>query len=79
MEGEAVQGEMLVDGDGRPELAAGSSIAQVQRLAPRGSLPLRDVKVPGALVDHVFVDPDQWQTYITQDSPYYAGRAPHAR
>ena len=31
------------------------------------------MKVPGALVDHVYVDPDQWQTYITQDSPYYAG------
>ena len=34
---------------------------------------MRDVKVPGALVDHVYVDPDQWQTYITRDSPYYAG------
>ena len=30
-------------------------------------------RCPGALVDHVYVDPDQWQTYITQDSPYYAG------
>ena len=49
------------------------TIAQVKRLARRGSLPLRDVKVPGALVDHVYVDPDQWQTYVTQDSPYYAG------
>jgi propionate CoA-transferase len=34
---------------------------------------MRDVRVPGALVDHVYVDPDQWQTYITRDSPYYAG------
>ncbi|HTG42319.1 MAG TPA: 3-oxoacid CoA-transferase, partial [Methylomirabilota bacterium] len=33
----------------------------------------RDVKVPAALVDHVYVEPDQWQTYITRDSPYYAG------
>jgi propionate CoA-transferase len=24
-------------------------------------------------VDHVYVDPDQWQTYLTRDSPYYAG------
>jgi propionate CoA-transferase len=31
------------------------------------------VKVPAALVDYVYVDPEQWQTYITQDSPYYAG------
>ncbi len=30
--------------------------------------------MPGALIDHVFVDPEQWQTYITQDSPYYAGK-----
>jgi propionate CoA-transferase len=34
---------------------------------------MRDVKVPGALVDYVYVDPDQWQTYLTRDSPYYAG------
>jgi propionate CoA-transferase len=73
MEGEAVQGEML-----SMAMAARNSggvvIAQVRQLAARGTLPLRDVKVPGALVDHVFVDPDQWQTYITRDSPYYAGR-----
>jgi propionate CoA-transferase len=31
------------------------------------------VKVPGALIDHVYVDPEQTQTYITADSPYYAG------
>jgi propionate CoA-transferase len=73
MDGEAVQGEML-----SMAMAARNSggivIAQVRELARRGSLPLRDVKVPGALVDHVFVDPDQWQTYVTRDSPYYAGR-----
>ena len=43
------------------------------RLEEALSLRMRDVKVPGALVDHVYVDPDQWQTYITRDSPYYAG------
>jgi propionate CoA-transferase len=73
MEGEAVQAEML-----SMAMAARNSggivIAQVRRLARRGSLPLRDVKVPGALIDYVYVDPDQWQTYITQDSPYYAGQ-----
>ncbi len=72
MEGEAVQGEML-----SMAMAARNSggivIAQVRQLATRGSLPLRDVKIPAALVDHVYVDPDQWQTYITRDSPYYAG------
>jgi propionate CoA-transferase len=72
MEGEAVQGEMLAMAMAARN-SGGIVIAQVRRLAPRGSLPMRDVKVPGALIDHVFVDPDQWQTYITQDSPFYAG------
>lgn len=73
MEGEAVQGEML-----SMAMAARNSggivIAQVRRLARRGSLRQRDVRVPGALVDHVFVDAEQWQTYATQDSPYYSGQ-----
>ncbi len=72
MEGEAIQGEML-----SMAMAARNSggivIAQVRQLATRGSLRMRDVKVPGALVDYVYVEPDQWQTYITRDSPYYAG------
>jgi propionate CoA-transferase len=72
MEGEAVQGEMLAMAMAARN-SGGIVIAQVRRLARRGSLPMRDVRVPAALVDHVFVDPDQWQTYITQDSPYYAG------
>ncbi len=73
MDGEAVQGEML-----SMAMAARNSggivVAQVRELARRGSLPQRDVKVPAALIDYVYVDPDQWQTYITRDSPYYAGR-----
>ncbi|MGZ9275972.1 MAG: acyl CoA:acetate/3-ketoacid CoA transferase [Candidatus Limnocylindrales bacterium] len=72
MEGEAVQGEMLAMAMAAYN-SGGTVIAQVRRLARRGSLPLRDVKVPGALVDYVYVDPEQWQTYATQDSPYYAG------
>jgi propionate CoA-transferase len=38
----------------------------------------RDGRIPGALVDYVFVCPDQRQTYETAFSPYYAGelRAP---
>jgi propionate CoA-transferase len=74
MEGEAVQGEMLAMAMAARN-SGGVVIAQVRQLAPRGSLAMRDVKVPAALVDHVFVDPDQWQTYITQDSPYYSGRS----
>lgn len=72
MEGEAVQGEMLAMAMAARN-SGGIVIAQVKRLATRGSLPLRDVKVPGALIDHVYVAEGQWQTYITQDSPYYAG------
>jgi propionate CoA-transferase len=72
MEGEAVQAEMLAMAMAARN-SGGTVIAQVRRLATRGSLPLRDVKVPGALIDYVFVDPEQWQTYATQDSPYYAG------
>jgi propionate CoA-transferase len=72
MEGEAVQGEMLAMAMAARN-SGGIVIAQVRQLARRGSLPLRDVKVPGALVDHVYVDDEQWQTYVTRDSPYYAG------
>ena len=76
MEGEAVQGEMLAMAMAARN-SGGIVIAQVRQLATRGSLRMRDVKVPAALIDHVYVDPDQWQTYITRDSPYYAGaRAP---
>ena len=72
MEGEAVQGEMLAMAMAARN-SGGIVIAQVRQLATRGSLRTRDVKVPAALIDHVYVDPDQWQTYITRDSPYYAG------
>jgi propionate CoA-transferase len=72
MEGEAVQGEMLAMAMAARN-SGGIVIAQVRQLARRGSLPSRDVKVPAALIDYVYVDPDQWQTYITRDSPYYAG------
>ena len=72
MEGEAVQGEMLAMAMAARN-SGGIVIAQVRQLATRGSLPARDVKVPAALIDYVYVDPDQWQTYMTQDSPYYAG------
>jgi propionate CoA-transferase len=74
MEGEAIQGEML-DMAMAARNSGGIVIAQVRAVAPRASLPQRDVKVPAALIDHVYVDPDQWQTYITRDSPHYAGAA----
>jgi propionate CoA-transferase len=73
MESEAIQAEML-DMAIAARNSGGIVIAQVKQLARRGSLPQRDVKVPGALVDYVYLDPDQWQTYITRDSDYYAGK-----
>src|SRR5438309_5746621 len=72
MEGEAVQGEMLAMAMAARN-SGGIVIAQVRQLATRGSLQAGGVKVPGAVIDHVYLDPDQWQTYMTQDSPYYAG------
>ena len=73
MENEAIQAEMLAMAMAARN-SGGIVIAQVRQLAPRGSLPQRDVKVPAALVNYVYLDPDQWQTYITRDSPYYAGK-----
>src|SRR4051794_121046 len=72
MEGEAIPGEMLAMAMAARN-SGGKVIAQVRQLATRGGLGMRDVKVPAALIDHVYVDAEQWQTYITRDSPYYAG------
>ena len=51
----------------------GIVICQVSRLAAAGTLPGKQVKVPGALVDYLVVDPGQWQTYVTEYDPAYAG------
>jgi propionate CoA-transferase len=72
MEDEAVQGEMLAMAMAARN-SGGIVIAEVHRLARAGTLPMRAVKVPGALIDYVYVDPDQTQTYATAYSPYYAG------
>jgi propionate CoA-transferase len=44
----------------------GIVIAQVERLAAAGTLPGRQVKVPGVVVDYVVVAPEQRQTYQTR-------------
>jgi propionate CoA-transferase len=72
MEDEAVQGEMLAMAMAAHN-SGGIVIAEVRRTAAAGSLRMRDVRVPGALVDYVYVDPEQRQTYATAYSPYYAG------
>lgn len=51
----------------------GRVIVQVKQLARRGTLPAKNVKVPGILVDYVVVEPEQWQTFTTRYSPSFAG------
>lgn len=53
----------------------GTVIAQVKRIVPRHSRPARDVRVPGALVDAVVVDPDQWMCTNVPFEPAYLGTA----
>ncbi|MBB5079195.1 acyl CoA:acetate/3-ketoacid CoA transferase [Nonomuraea endophytica] len=53
--------------------SGGIVIAQVGHLTTRGSLPPNQVRIPGALVDHVYVDAEQRQTYRTGYSPYFSG------
>jgi propionate CoA-transferase len=72
MEREAVFGEMLSMAQATHN-HGGIVIAQVARLAQRNTLPAKEVKIPGMLVDLVVVDPEQWQTYQMKYSPAYAG------
>jgi propionate CoA-transferase len=72
MEHEAVFGEMISMAQA-VRRAGGVVIVQVKRLATRGTLPPKQVKIPGMLVDRVVVDPDQGITYYTPYSASYAG------
>ncbi len=72
MEGEAIFGEMLSTAQATRRLG-GTVVVQVKRMAQRGTLPPKAVKIPGILVDYVVVDPAQRQTYATEYSPSYAG------
>jgi len=72
MEQEAVFLEMLSEAQATKR-CGGVVIVQVKRLAKRGTLPAKQVKIPGILVDLVVVEPGQWQTYETEYSPSYAG------
>jgi propionate CoA-transferase len=51
----------------------GLVIAQVKRVVESGSLKPHDVRVPGVLVDHIVVAPDQLQTTQTWYDPAISG------
>ena len=51
----------------------GIVVVQVKRMARRGTLPAKQVKIPGILVDFVVVEPQQRQTYLTDYDPSYSG------
>ncbi len=72
MEQEAIPGEMLSTAQAARR-CGGTIVVQVKRLAKHDTLPARQVKIPGILVDYVVVDPEQRQTYATDYSPSYAG------
>src|ERR1700722_593139 len=72
MEHEAVFGEMISMAQAARR-AGGIVIVQVKRMALRGTLPPKQVKIPGMLVDLIVVDPDQTQTFFTAHDPAYAG------
>lgn len=72
MEREAVFAEMLSMAQATRR-NGGVVVVQAERVARRGTLPPKQVKIPGILVDVVVVDPDPRQTYDTKYSPAYAG------
>lgn len=72
MEQEAIFGEMLSSAQATRR-GGGIVVVQVKRMAKRGTLPAKTVKIPGILVDYVVVDPEQRQTYATDYNPAYAG------
>ncbi len=72
MEQEAVFGEMLSMAQATRR-NRGLVVVQVKRIARRGTLPGKLVKIPGMLVDLVVVEPNQMQTYHTAEDPAYSG------
>ncbi|MGI9420959.1 MAG: acyl CoA:acetate/3-ketoacid CoA transferase [Geminicoccaceae bacterium] len=53
--------------------SGGKVIVQVRELVEAGSLPARAVRVPGALVDAVVIDPEQRQSYDIVYDPSLSG------
>jgi propionate CoA-transferase len=55
----------------------GRIIAQVRKIVPRGTRAAQAVRIPGVLVDHVVVDPDQMMTTDTPFESTYLGGRPY--
>jgi propionate CoA-transferase len=72
MEQEAIFGEPLSMAQATKR-SGGIVIVQVKRLARAATLPPKNVKIPGILVDYVVVDPHQKQTFATDYDPTYSG------
>jgi propionate CoA-transferase len=72
MEDEAIFGEMLSMAQATRR-CGGLVVVQVKRLARRGTIPGKLVKIPGMLVDAVVVDSGQMQTYQTEFDAAFAG------
>ncbi len=53
--------------------SGGLVLAQVKRVAVAGTIPAKQVVVPGHLVDAVVVDKDQWQTSAGPYNPAFSG------
>lgn len=73
MEDEAIFGEMLSMAQATRR-CGGIVVVQVKRIARRGTIPGKLVKIPGMLVDAVVVDAEQKQTYQTKFDPSFAGQ-----
>lgn len=72
MEQEPIFGEMLSMAQAARR-CGGLVAVQVKRVAKRGTLPAKSVKIPGMLVDLVVVEPAQPVTYQTPVEPSYTG------
>ncbi len=72
MEQEAIFGDMLSMAQAARR-CGGLVVVQVKRIAQRGTLPAKTVKIPAMLVDLVVVDPDQPVTYQSRNEPAYSG------